>query len=61
MSSGNNIELREKIARVMHDYGTERGIGESEALDIADNILALPEIADALRFVEGLPSFSPPK
>lgn len=55
-------ELRKKIAReiyaTLHHLMRVTGTEAQAAYDrSSDNILALPEIAEALRFVEGSPGF----
>lgn len=51
------VDVREKIANLIANGPWHEGPDEAEALACADGILALPEIAEALRFVEGAPGF----
>lgn len=51
MSSGDNIELRDAIMQIVRECLWDDPDGASEEFEgnVADRILALPEIAEALR------------
>jgi hypothetical protein len=52
------MDLREKMREALdyERYVLDSPIGTEDAID---RILAIPEIRDALRFVEGSPGFGP--
>lgn len=53
------MELRDKIARLVEGYEPNHDLAHLTAEEIADRILALPEIREALDKLDKRESFDP--